>query len=42
LFALVEIGDTVELVAESTPELELLFAPVLVAQAGAAPAGQER
>jgi lipoprotein-anchoring transpeptidase ErfK/SrfK len=38
LFNLLAVGDTVELMAESTPELESLFAPVLVAQAGASSA----
>ncbi len=36
LFALVEVGDQVELYAERTPELDAIFGPVIVAQAAAA------
>jgi lipoprotein-anchoring transpeptidase ErfK/SrfK len=36
LFAMVAVGDAVELYSERTPELERIFGPVLMAQAGAA------
>jgi lipoprotein-anchoring transpeptidase ErfK/SrfK len=36
LFEMVTVGDAVELYSERTPELEKIFGPVLVAQAGAA------
>ena len=36
LFGMVSVGDAVELYNERTPELERIFGPVLMAQAGAA------
>ena len=36
LFEMVAVGDAVELYSERTPELERIFGPVLIAQAGAA------
>jgi L,D-transpeptidase ErfK/SrfK len=36
LFEMVTVGDAVELYSERTPELEHIFGPVLMAQAGAA------
>jgi len=36
LFAMVSVGDAVELYKERTPELERIFGPALMAEAGAA------